>query len=125
MVKSPDRLTNKKTFMDGLQQDKRLLTFDCGEEIKTVSENPNPAIVECTMGTINWKEFHVVQLKDQEYNALHLGGSLKEQKFGSGYVTHLNHRVKIEPPKSVEEMTQILIDFLENEDYWRQKYVYR
>ena len=107
--------------MNRIQQDqpklKLIVAYDCGEELKTISENPKPEIIECTMQAINWKKFHVVQLKDQEGNALHISGSLKDGKLGSGHVTELNHRVKMKSPKSVEEMTRILVDFLENENY--------
>ena len=69
--------------MNGIQQDQRgfklIVVYDCGEEIETISENPNPDIIECTMRTINWRKFHVVQLKDDKGNPLHVSGSLKDE----------------------------------------------
>lgn len=103
---------------------KLVVTYDYGETLETISENTTPEIIQNTMQSINWNEFHIVQLEDKDGNALHVSGSLEEDGLASGYVTEEDHLLKTEPPTSVEEMTTILIDFLESENTWRKKYKY-
>ncbi|MCX2836871.1 hypothetical protein OQ279_01800 [Salinimicrobium sp. MT39] len=103
---------------------KLVVTYDYGETLETISENTTPEIIQDLMESINWNVFHIVQLEDKNGNALHVSGSLEEDGLASGYVTENDHLLKSVPPTSVEEMTTILIDFLESENNWRKKYKY-
>ena len=102
-----------------------VVSYDFGENLKTISEKPTPAIIKSTMESINWNEFHIVQLEDENENALHVSGSLYEDGLASGYATEDDQILIVNPPKSVKEMTEILIDFLQGEEIWWNKYEYK
>lgn len=104
---------------------KLVISYDFGENLKTISEIPTPEIIKSTMDSINWNEFHIVQLEDENENALNVSGSLYEDGLASGYATEDGHILIVNPPKSVQEMTEILIDFLKDEEIWRNKYEYK
>ena len=106
----------KLTVMSGFEGDQ-----------KTISENATSEIIKSTMQSINWEEFHIVQLEDLNSNgfkALHVSGSLSEDGLASGLVTDDDHILITKPIKSVDQMTEILLDFLKGEDVWRNKYEY-
>ena len=126
---NPDIPKNKISTLQKInsQQQRTLklvVTYDYGETLETISENTTPEIIQDLMQSINWNEFHIVQLEDKDGKALHVSGSLEEDGLASGYVTENDHLLKSVPPTSVEEMTTILIDFLESENTWRKKYKY-
>ncbi|NQX81108.1 MAG: hypothetical protein HRT66_03810 [Flavobacteriaceae bacterium] len=95
---------------------------------KTISENTTSEVIKKTMQFINWNEFHMVQLEDLSSNgfkALHVSGSLAEDGLASGLVTDDDHILMTKPIKTVDQMTEILLDFLKGEDVWRNKYKYK
>lgn len=104
---------------------KLVVAYDFGQRIETISEKATVEQIKKTMESINWNEFHIVQLEDEKENALHVSGSLTEDGFSSGYVTTDNHILLVNPPTSVKEMTEILIEFLKGEENWRSKYEYK
>lgn len=116
-------------FINSGPHEKRILrlivAYDYGENPETISESATPEVIKSTMQSINWNEFHIVQLEDKKGNALHVSGSLAEDGLASGYVTGDDHKLKVQPPRTVEEMTEILTDFLESEKKWRNKYSYQ
>ena len=80
------------------------------------------------MKSINWNEFHIVQLEDENsggYKALHVSGSLEDDGLTSGFVTDDDHILMVKPIKTVDQMTEILLDFLKGENVWRNKYQYK
>ncbi|MEM6894615.1 MAG: hypothetical protein AAF554_13065 [Bacteroidota bacterium] len=113
------------------QQEKRTLklvvAYDSGQRLKTISENASQEIIKSTMESINWNEFHIVQLEDNrnnDFKALHVSGSLGADGLASGFVTENEHILLVEPPETVDQMIEILLDFLKGEETWRNKYVY-
>lgn len=104
---------------------KLVVAYNYGQNLKTISEKATEEEIKNTMESINWYEFHIVQLVDEKENSLHVSGSLVEDGLSSGYVTTDNHILKASPPTSVEEMTEILIEFVKGEEIWRSKYVYK
>lgn len=115
-----------------LPQEKRdlklVVTYDYGERTKVISEKATAEIIKSTMKSINWNEFHIVQLEHQNsggYKALDVGGSLGEDGLASGLMTEDEHILLVEPLETVDEMTEILLDFLKGEDVWRNKYEYK
>ena len=107
----------KLTVMSGFEGDQ-----------KTISENATSEIIKSTMLSINWEEFHIVQLEDLNSNgfkALHVSGSLSEDGLASGLVTDDDHILMTKPIETVDQMTEILLDFLKGEDIWRNKYEYK
>jgi hypothetical protein len=115
-----------------IRQEKRnlklVVSYDFGENLKTISEKATSEIIKSTMESINWNEFHIVQLEDESDNtfkALHVSGSLVEDGLASGYVTDDDHILMVKPIKTVDQMTEILLDFLKGEEVWRNKYEYK
>jgi len=110
------------------QQKKRnlklVVSYDFGENLKTISKKATPEIIKTLMKSINWNEFHIVQLEDENENALHVSGSLADDGLASGFVTEDNHILKVKPINTVKEMTEILLDFLKSEKVWRNKHKY-
>ena len=110
------------------QQKKRnlklVVSYDFGENLKTISKKATPEIIKTLMKSINWNEFHIVQLEDENENALHVSGSLADDGLASGFVTEDNHILKVKPINTVKEMTEILLDFLKSEKNWRNKHKY-
>jgi hypothetical protein len=114
-----------------IRQEKRDLkltvSYDYGEITKTISEKATAEIIKSTMESINWNEFHIVQLEDENgngYKALHVSGSLSDDGLASGLVTDNDHILLVKPLETVDQMTEILLDFLKGEDIWRNKYKY-
>ena len=104
-----------------------VVSYKLGQELKTISKKATPEIIKSTMETINWNEFHIVQLEDESNNAfkaLHVGGSLVEDGLASGFVTDDDHILMVKKIETIEQMTEILLDFLKGEDYWSNKYKY-
>jgi hypothetical protein len=105
-----------------------LVTYDYGEKTKIITENATVEIIKSTMKSINWNEFHIVQLEDKntdEYKALHVSGSLEDDGLASGLVTNDDHILLVKPLNTVDQMTEILLDFLKGEDVWKNKYDYK
>jgi len=79
------------------------------------------------MKSINWKKFHIVQLEDlssKGFKALHVSGSF-EDGLASGLVTDDDHILLVKKIKTVDQMTEILLDFLKGEEVWRNNYKYK
>ncbi|WP_242203233.1 hypothetical protein [Aestuariivivens insulae] len=105
-----------------------VVAYDFGQNLETITEKATPEIIKSTMDSINWNEFHMVQLEDESDNGfkgLHVSGSLVEDGLASGFVTDDDHILMVKPIKTVKQMTEILLDFLEGEEYWRSKYEYK
>jgi hypothetical protein len=120
---------NKTTYLNNKnhqenQNLKLVVSYDFGASLKTISEKATLEIIKTTMESINWNEFHIVQLESEEGNALHVSGSLTDDGLASGFVTEDDHILKVNPIKTVEEMTEILLDFLKGEEIWRKKHKY-
>jgi len=124
---------NKTELRNGaIRQEERdlklVVTYDYGEKTKIITEKATAEIIKSTMKSINWNEFHIVQLEDKNadgYKGLDVGGSLGDDGLASGLVTDDNHILLVKPLETVEQMTQILLDFLKGEDIWRNKYEYK
>ena len=114
-----------------IRQEKRDLkltvSYDYGEITKTISEKATAEIIKSTMESTNWNKFHIVQLEDENgngYKALHVSGSLGDDGLASGFVTDDDHILLVKSLETVEQMTEILLDFLKGENVWRNKYKY-
>ena len=111
------------------QRDLKLtVSYDYGEITKTISEKATAEIIKSTMESTNWNEFHIVQLEDENgngYKALHVSGSLGDDGLASGFVTDDDHISLVKPLETVEQMTEILLDYLKGEEIWRNKYEYK
>ena len=107
---------------------KLTVSYNYGETTKTISEKATAEIIKNTMTSTNWNEFHIVQLEDEngdKYKALHVSGSLNNDGLASGFVTDDDHILLVKQLKTVEQMTEILLDFLKGEEIWRNKYEYK
>jgi hypothetical protein len=114
-----------------IRQEQRILkltvTTGFGGDEKTISENANSEVIVETMQSTNWNKFHIVQLEDlssKGFKALHVSGSF-EDGLASGLVTDDDHILIVKKIKTVDQMTEILLDFLKGEEIWRDKYKYR
>ena len=56
---------------------------------------------------------------------MHVSGSLGDDGLASGFVTDDDHILLVKPLETVEQMTEILLDFLKGEEIWRNKYEYK
>lgn len=115
-----------------IRQEKRNLkltvSYDYGENTKTISEKATAEIIKSTMKSINWNKFHILQLEDENndgYKALHVSGSLGDDGLASGFVTDDDHILMVKPIETVDQMTEILLDFLKGENIWQSKYEYK
>lgn len=128
---NPTKLEKAESISE-IRQEKRDLkltvSYDYGEKTETISEKATVELIKSTMNSINWNKFHIVQLEDENgknYKALHVSGSLKDDGLTSGFVTDDDHILIDKQIKTVEQMTEILIDFLKGENIWRNKYQYK
>ena len=60
-----------------------VVSYNFGENVITISEKATLEIIKTTMESINWNEFHIVQLEDEYENALHVSGSLVDDGLAS------------------------------------------
>lgn len=107
---------------------KLTVSYDFGDITKVISEKATMEIIKNTMESINWNEFHIVQLEDESDNSfkgLHVSGSIVEDGLASGFVTDDYHILLVKPIVTVDQMTEILLDFLKGEVVWRNKYEYK
>ncbi|WP_052461128.1 hypothetical protein [Psychroserpens mesophilus] len=103
-----------------------LVSHDFGQVEKTISKKATNKIIRNTMNSINWNEFHIVQLENENGNkALHVSGNLSDDGLASGFVTEDDHILLVKPLQTVDQMTEILLDFLKGEEIWRNKYEYK
>ncbi len=128
------KIAKKRTELQTgeIRQEKRDLkltvSYNYGENTKNISEKATPEIIKSTMKSIDWNEFNIVQLEDEnsaKYKALYVSGSLGDDGLASGFVTDENHILMIKPIETVDQMTEILLDFLKGENVWRNKYEYK
>jgi hypothetical protein len=106
---------------------KLTVTKGFGGDEKTISENANSEVIVETMKSTDWNNFHIVQLEDlssKGFKALHVSGSF-EDGLASGLVTDDDHILLVKKIKTVDQMTEILLDFLKGEKVWRDKYKYK
>ena len=129
LVQNSDGKRNKKTNEKPKNRKLKLLvSYDYGQVEKTISENVTVEIIKETMNSINWNEFHIVQLEDKNadgYKVLDVGGSLGNDGLASGLMTDDDHILLAKPLETVDQMTEILLDFLKGEDFWLNKYEYK
>ncbi|WP_425075951.1 hypothetical protein [Psychroserpens sp. S379A] len=117
-------LKNVKNYIE--KRNLRLIVFhNFGQDVKIISENVTSGIIRNIMNSINWNEFHIVQLEDENNNALHVSGSLNEDGLASTFTKDDDHILMVKPIETVEQMIEILLDFLKGEDIWRNKYEYK
>ncbi len=103
---------------------KLVVLYDFAQTSKIISEKATEELIEKTMKSIDWEQFHAVYLEDKNGNMMDVSGSLHEDGLASSYVNDDIHLLKVNPPETVEEMTEILVDFLKGEGFWRNKYKY-
>jgi hypothetical protein len=130
LVRNSDTKLNKKTLESTKNQiekrNLRVVVFrNFGQEEKTISEKATSKIIRNTMNSINWNEFHIVKLEDENNNVLHVSGSLNDDGLASTFTKDDDHILMVKPIKTVEQMIEILLDFLKGEDIWRNKYEYK
>ena len=129
LVQNSDGKRNKKTNEKPKNRKLKLLvSYDYGQVEKTISENVTVEIIKETMNSINWNEFHIVQLEDKNadgYKVLDVGGSLGNDGLASRLMTADDHILLAKPLETVDQMTEILLDFLKGEDFWLNKYEYK
>ena len=102
-----------------------LVSHDFGQVEKTISRKVKSKIIRNIMDSINWNEFHIVQLRDENNKTLHVSGSLNKDGLASGFITKNEHLLLEKSIETVDEMTEILIDFEKGENIWRNKYEYK
>lgn len=130
LVKNSDSKSNKKTLKNAKNQTEnrnlKLVVFhNFGQDAKIIAEKATNEIIRNTMNSVNWNEFHIVQLEDEHDNSLHVSGSLRDDDdLASGFTKEDDHILLVKPIKTVEQMTEILLDFLKGEDFWKNKYNY-
>ena len=101
-----------------------VVALDFGQDLKTITEKATSELIESTMKSVDWKKFHAVYLEDINGNMVDVSGSLFDDGLSSSYVNDDVHLLKENPPESVVEMTEILLDFLKGEEIWQNKYKY-
>ena len=130
LVYNSNTKSNRKNFENPKNQKEnrnlRLVVFhNFGQDEQIISEKVTSEIIRSTMSSINWNNFHIVQLEDENNNALHVSGSLNNDGLASGFTKDDDHILMVKPIETVEQMIQILLDFLKGESIWRNKYEYK
>ncbi|WP_197276022.1 hypothetical protein [Mangrovimonas sp. TPBH4] len=129
LSQSSNTKPNKKTLenVENYAENRilRLVVFhNFGKHEKIISEKATSEIIRNTMNSINWNKFHIVQLEDENHNALHVSGSLSDDGLASTFTKGDNLILMVKPIETVEQMVEILINFLKGEEIWRNKYKY-
>ena len=97
---------------------------DYGDIHRFISDTPNRRIIIDTIRELDWENgFHSVILIKQPGLSLEVGGSLDPSDgLSSVYTDEANGAVEvtIDPPQSIGEMENLLVDFLGAAGRWRQ-----
>ena len=93
-----------------------------GETEQLISNRANEALIKSSINSLNWKEFHQVILEKSSGDFIEVGGSLGEDGLSAIYQKDEEQFVIISKPKSVEELTSILVLYFKDHEELIQKY---
>lgn len=79
-----------------------------GSEEKIISLNASSDLVNLTMNSIDWKKFHQVVLTKSNGDYMEVGGNITDDGLSVMYEESGNQFIIIQPPTSVDQMTNIL-----------------
>ena len=88
-------------------------------DLKMISEKPNQDTIRKIIQTLDWEKFNAVQLRN-DIDEMSVSG--KYNSFSSSYGDKYIEIITDKPPKTVEEMTDILIDFFNGDNTWIDEY---
>jgi hypothetical protein len=121
-----DAQTDKAETIQSQESNLKLIVMvGFGDSSIVISENATPQIIKETMNSIDWEKFHLVLLDNEEDStSLDVGGSLYEDGLSASFNTYDMNYIKEPYPRSVEEMTEILITYLQGKEALRKKYLF-
>lgn len=97
------------------------LISNFGAEEKIISDSTNVDQIKQIMDTLDWTKFHQVVLSKNDSNWLEVGGNLNEPGFSVLYEENGNQFVISKSPKSVSQMTEILISYLKGDGRFKKE----
>ena len=97
-----------------------LSDYGSNEELKL--KNPSKSDVVSTMKSINWNLFHQVLLSRNDHDWIEVGGNLAEDGLSSMYEKNKEQFVIDKAPSNIEQLTEILLSYLNNDGKFYKKY---
>ena len=92
-----------------------------GENEQVVTEDATPEIIQKTVHSLNWQEFHQVLLERSSGDWMEVGGSLNpEDGFSVMYEENGRQLVIKTPPTRIDEMTEMLLAYLSGSEDWKR-----
>ncbi len=97
-----------------------LSDYGLNEELKL--KNPSKSDIISTMKSINWNLFHQVLLSKNGSDWIEVGGNLAEDGLSVMYEKNNEQFVIDNPPSNIEQLTEILLSYLNNDGKLYKKY---
>ena len=99
-----------------------LVLSDYGSKENLKKENPSESDILNIMNSIDWNQFHQVCLIKNDYHWIEVGGNLKEDGLSAIYGKNNDQFVIDKAPTSINQLTDILLCFLNNKDQLIRKH---
>ena len=100
---------------------KLLVLSNYGESEKIITTNPKSEQITQLEDSLDWNQFHQVVLEQETGDFMEAGGSL-EDGLSVLYQEKEQQYVIVNPPKTIEDLTAILILYLDNDNSFKTKY---
>jgi hypothetical protein len=98
---------------------------DYGGRETVIADSATAEEIRSTMAAIDWQQFHQVILVQVNKDWLEVGGSTGDNGFSVVYEETGKQYIIVEPPKSVNELTEILLNYLDSDNNFKKRYRFR
>lgn len=99
-----------------------LVLSNYGSRENLKMKNPSESDILETINSIDWNLFHQIRLSKNEYDWIEIGGNLKEDGLSAMYEKNNEQFVIDKPPTSINQLTEILLSYFNNDGKFKKKY---
>jgi len=101
---------------------KLIVISDYGQIEKVISEMTTIEEIVKTVSSIDWTEFHQVQLLQTNGNWLEVSGNTTDDGLSCTYEEYGWSFTTTQPPNSIKELTDILISYFKKDDQFKRNH---
>ena len=96
------------------------VVYGYGESTELISNHSTEQQIKDLMNRLDWSQFTNVLLSIDDVNWISVGGSLGEDGLSIIYSERGEQFVSDIPPDSVEQMTKVLLSYLNQDDQFKK-----